>query len=569
MTDHRPAAPGAPSSSPSSTPLSQRYPTVASDFIAPSQTQLAAFSSRQFQQQQKEQRGKVQRDENRVHDSPQHVHKRARYGEGGSASALGSDHGGPAAAASTSTLPPPPQPVQPASRPVNTEDASDSITLMSKFLEDDDDIDADMFDRLTQEAERQKQQRRAIELISEPAMTTTVTTSHPATHSTLTPTAAAPSIPPSQSPSISAPGGPAAAAAATATAATARRRFTLPISIPADDMNEHRHSQISTYQSQAVAATMAPLHPIQPIPAKYESASSSSAFPSILSQSQPRSSQSVVILPPRRSPSPSASSSAGSMSGSSGVVSYRVELAVPGEGQTPRLIERVYPGPVGRLRTRVKTEEMGVMGVDGVTMKTKPEPTSKSSTSPIYELIDSDSASPVIGSDDADFELSSWVSMMDECRLTMPTREEIMNERMFPYEQHSHTPNRSPAASSQWSHNLHFLSAPSLIHRQKIPLLHVLIVSQALYGSGDARVRLKDPYGELDASVSRDVMQRWAGSIHIHACMKLINVTLFHAGSQPSQRVLIITPHNVQRIWRHVEHRMSSDEANMHESGAG
>ena len=164
--------------------------------------------------------------------------------------------------------------------------------------------------------------------------------------------------------------------------------------------------------------------------------------------------------------------------------------------------------------------------------------------------------------DDPDFHSAGWVGMMAELGVSMPSEEELASERAADYFQEGRpTVAKSVVQRAPWNFNAHFLASPHVRARDKIPALLCLFTSVSATALGQTRVRLKDPFGVLAACVSAEVLHKWPALLSSQSAICLQDVTLFHGGPEPEERVLIVTNRNVRGVWSVMEHEAAEAAA--------
>lgn len=228
---------------------------------------------------------------------------------------------------------------------------------------------------------------------------------------------------------------------------------------------------------------------------------------------------------------------------------YTVTLR-PGEPS----IERSFPGPIGRIRKRFKHEDGG--GRNGNTNNNKAVDLTNEEDKQHAQPAQA-SASPTSDIDDfhylndPDFLLASWQSMLYATQCSMPSLEDVILESTSVYTVGPTEP--KSRVSDPWSYNLRFLSSPGVIVRTRIPRMRVMIIGGVVIGS-DARVRLKDPFGEFDATIQHDAMLKYSDLLTTHTVLELSDLPIFYASAEHvQQRCLIVTSKNICQVWRQQE----------------
>lgn len=239
-------------------------------------------------------------------------------------------------------------------------------------------------------------------------------------------------------------------------------------------------------------------------------------------------------------------------------------------------VERHFPGPIGRLRRRVKAED-----ARQTPMKLPPGSDASTRGHTVDLTRDGDAAPPsssgggstnadeeaedsaLLRLDDPDFHLAAWQRMLEDAGREMPTPDEALREARHAYPVSGGAEPRSPLPDP-WRFNCHFLTAPGVRQREKVSSLVVLVLSAASVGGGVGAcslVRLKDPFGVVCATVSPAALTKHGADILAqHNVLEIVDASLFHASPHPDDRMLIVTEANIRRVWRQAEeHRAMQD----------
>jgi hypothetical protein len=304
--------------------------------------------------------------------------------------------------------------------------------------------------------------------------------------------------------------------------------------------------------------------------------------------------------------------------------SYSADL---GQG---RVVSRAYPGPIGRLRPGgglrgLKREESGNSGGRATPLRSG-TPSSlahrlraaaavdltgngdgltddHNSITPLepkvegMEVWDNDGGSDGPEGEeevDSDFFAPAWMAMLSSLGVAMPSAEEWADELASRYDDdasrsvirlpRSVLADRAPA----WQFNAHFLLSPPVVLRERIPGPLFVLVQSSFVLSGSsrpyARLRLKDPFGTLDATVHSSCLRLWGPALlRPHTALQLRDVVIFHAApSVPSSasvdggggvdvhprpsvsdgsRMLILGPGSVVGLWDAREHEEREKQA--------
>jgi hypothetical protein len=194
---------------------------------------------------------------------------------------------------------------------------------------------------------------------------------------------------------------------------------------------------------------------------------------------------------------------------------------------------------------------------------------------------------------DADFFSPAWVAMLSSLGVAMPSAEEWADELAARYDDdasrsvirlpRSVLADRAPA----WQFNAHFLLSPPIVLRERIPGPLLVLVQSSFVLSGSsrpyARLRLKDPFGTLDATVHSSCLRLWGPALlRPHTALQLRDVVIFHAApSAPSSaasvdgviglhprpsvsdgsRMLILGPGSIVGLWDAREHEEREKQA--------
>ena len=215
------------------------------------------------------------------------------------------------------------------------------------------------------------------------------------------------------------------------------------------------------------------------------------------------------------------------------------------------------PMPHTPLQLRMRSASSGSSPVhahdltadDGESMPIRLPVSAKSEDGEESWSLDDDEGSAL---EDPDFHSNSWLNMLGDRGIPMPTEAELEAERCATYERKGGSAVRSAVhgcCGGAWDYNAHFLQSPNVLHRTKIPHLFCLVSSLSFVGVGESRASLKDPFGAVSACLSHDVQVKWLGAVSHHTALHLSDVTLYHAGPHPDQRMIIVTNRNIAGVW--------------------